>query len=73
MSDLKLYRVREARAPYRSWEVYAKDMAHAKAQVLAEEPRLKAGDLGVIVPGGDARWRVGGSRLTRPTFPEDDE
>ena len=70
---LKLYRVRLTRAPYQTWEVYATDMAHAKGQVLAEEPRLKAVDLGVSVPGGDTRWRVGGSRLTRPIFPEDDE
>ena len=61
MSGLKVYRVRETRAPHRTWDCLAKDMAHAKAQVLANEPRLKAGDLGVSVPGG------------RPTFPEDDE
>ena len=73
MSELKVYRVRETRAPHRTWDCLAKDMAHAKAQVLANEPRLKAVDLGVSVPGGDARYRVGGSRLTRPMFPEDDE
>lgn len=73
MSELKVYRVRETRAPHRTWDVLAKDMAHAKAQVMAEEPRLKAGDLGVSVPGGDTRWRVGGERLMRPVFPEDDE
>ena len=73
MSELKVYRVRETRAPHRTWDCLAKDMAHAKAQVMAEEPRLKAVDLGVSVPGGDTRWRVGGSRLTRPMFPEDDE
>ena len=72
---LKLYRVRLTRAPYQTWEVYATDMAHAKGQVLAEEPRLKATDLGVSVPGGVrlAQQRVGGAHLTRPTFPEDDE
>ena len=73
MSELKVYRVRETRAPHRTWDCLAKDMSHAKAQVLANEPRLKAVDLGVSVPGGDPRWRVGGSRLTRPIFPEDDE
>jgi hypothetical protein len=73
MSELKVYRVRETRAPHRTWDCLAKDMAHAKAQVLANEPRLRAVDLGASVPGGDARYRVGGSRLTRPMFPEDDE
>lgn len=72
---LKVYRVRETRAPHRTWEVYATDMAHAKGQVLAEEPRLKAVDLEVSVPGGVrlAYQRVGGAHLLRPTFPEDDE
>ena len=73
MSDLKAYRVTEIRAPHRTWDVLAKDMASAKAQVLSNEPRLKWSDLGVSVPGGDTRWHVGGSRLTRPVFPEDDE
>lgn len=73
MSDLKAYRVTEIRAPHRTWDVLAKDMASAKAQVLSNEPRLKWSDLGVSVPGGDPRWRVGGERLMRPVFPEDDE
>ena len=73
MSDLKAYRVTEIRAPHRTWDVLAKDMASAKAQVLSNEPRLKWSDLGVSVPGGGSKWRVGGERLMRPVFPEDDE
>ena len=70
---MRPYRVRLLRAPHTEWDVLASNMSEAKAKVLADEPRLKWVDLGVSVPGGDARYRVGGSRLTRPMFPEDDE
>ncbi|MBQ9693682.1 MAG: hypothetical protein IJV69_02885 [Kiritimatiellae bacterium] len=57
----QFYRVRLLRYPFTTWDCLATSMSDAKAQVLTNEPHLKAGDLGVSVPGG------------RPTFPEDDE
>ena len=78
MSDLKCYRVTEIRAPHRTWDVLAKDMASAKAQVLSNEPRLKWSDLGVSVSGGKVAQvrscsNQTAARLMRPVFPEDDE